>query len=232
MRYIQYLNEDTDQNTKEELHDILIVIYKRCKPFINDLINQGWNKNDDLLISGRNSRDPIIYKDIRKDRRPKNTAPIRSAVYDEIFNELFHIRFRSNAIFCSGDLHQANGYGNNTYLIFPFGKYNIIWSNKVRDMYDNMYIMKIESEYDYNYGSSKELTQDIKSFIKSAYNQGEIVKALRSENEIMLHTKEYIGFDYHIYQYNIRLYISNYGKTYPTDEVFNEYYERYIKNEI
>jgi len=257
MRYKQYINEDVEEQRKREYYNILKVLYDDCMPFINDLIRQGWDhftKADPLMYSGRNSSMSVIVGEIRKDRKPSDTEQIKHEMYDDMFYEKFKIRGRSNAIFCTGTTTTASGYGSNVYMIFPVGKYKFIWSNSVRDLYQDLLISRIEWEYDDKYQEwlrkqqSKEaqtldhpntiwyapdwlqdqFEKEIKNKIISTYSNKDILKALRSKKEIMVSGKTYVGLDHMKYQYGIKTYMGTFKNKYPTQERFDTWWERYM----
>ncbi len=152
MRYKQYLNEGYNPHA-EELLKGLQVVYTHCMPYIKDLVKGGYDyihKDMDLLYSGRNNNEPILPKDVRKDREPLDTDSDLHQILDDMMYKKFKMRGRSNSIFCTGDFLMAGGYGSNVYLIFPANKYQVLWSDSIRDLYNDrrtMFIAHLDREY-------------------------------------------------------------------------------------
>ena len=126
------------------------LVYTHCMPFIKDLVKGRYNyltKNQDLLHSGRKGSDPIIKKNIRTNRKPSDMDMDLYNYYDKTFYKKFGIKGRSGSLFCSGDSHMAGGYGDTNYIVFPVGKYEILWSDEIRDLYKNPYSDMIIDRY-------------------------------------------------------------------------------------
>jgi len=146
MRYKQFLNEGYNPHAEELLKGVQVV-YTHCMPFIKDLIKGGFNyltKADDLLYSGRNENSSIIIKNVRNDRKPTDTDEDHHNIFDDILYKKFKVRSRSNAIFCTGNLMTAGDYGSSVYIIFPTGKYEVIWSDTIKDIYKSDAVRIIE----------------------------------------------------------------------------------------
>ena len=71
---------------------------------------------------------------VRKDRKPRHLNILIHNIADEIFLELFGIKFRSQALFCTGDISEAFQYGN-VKCIEPIecDDFNVCWSPKIKD---------------------------------------------------------------------------------------------------
>ena len=171
MRLQQYLNEDI---VKERIE----LIEKNCQPFLKQMKSVNF-KNGDLLYSGRKSSDEFNKKRVRKDRNPTDT-PIKFHNWlDDWFYKKFGIRARSNSVFCTGDTDVIETYGNQ-YVIFPIGKFKIIWNSQLKDLFNIVH---------FDYG----IEHWIEEFLKKSktYKTGDLQGAIKSKNEIMLHCKEY-----------------------------------------
>ena len=131
MRLQQYINEE-----HKPLDLIIKELFDKCYPFIKEL-----NKTKNLkrfLYSGRgNQKDTFIGK-VRDDRHPMDTPDDIQEKVDDIFEEKFGWRPRSNSVFCTGDWDMAENYGLSVYSIFPIGKYKYVWSPKIYDFYSNI----------------------------------------------------------------------------------------------
>jgi hypothetical protein len=238
MKFKQYIKE----SKKTSIEYALTLIYDNCMPFIKDLVKGGFKKTDDLMYSGRNETNSIIQKNVRKDRKPTDTKINRHVFLDNAFFEKFKIKGRSQTLFCTGDYNTSYNY--NTYLIFPINKYQILWSDKIKDTYKNPYVdmvfdkNKIEiinirnDQYkktnDIKFANNYILTHkeeylnklktDVDKQIISTYHLGDVMKAIRSKHEIMVYTDKYIGLKRDEYHHIIRSYIAEFGIKYPTKE--------------
>lgn len=111
----------------------------------------------------------------RRDRRPLHTPINIHEEADIIFQEKFGIKFRSQSVFCTGDLDVATSYGNTIVRIEPIGDYEICWSPLCEDFTEI-------TNTDYN----------VKEFIEiNNYQIGNIDLAISSKNEIMLYCESY-----------------------------------------
>jgi hypothetical protein len=234
-------------------------------PYIKDLVKGGFNyleKSDDLLYSGRYSNDSIITKKVRTDRKSTDMNYDLHKMYDDIFYKKFKIYARSNAIFCSGSMIVAGGYGSTVYSIFPAGKYQVIWSDKIYDLYKNDVTTDILIKYNIKYRNyrmdildatnnstelkhllkklpqnmmssnseiKKQFFQEMDKKVLSTYHKGDIMKAIKSKNEIMLTCNYYIGLKNIDYNRVIRQYIEQNKTKFPEKEFFIEWYDRYIE---
>lgn len=140
MRMKQYINE-----AKNDPYKAVETVYKNCMPFIKEYLKYFKpNLTDDMLWSGRKGNKVMDTKAIRKDRKPVNTEPEHHEAFDDEFLKQHGERFRSNAVFVTGDLKQAEGYGDSVYGVFPIGRYKYCWSPTVRDLFnlveENYYI--------------------------------------------------------------------------------------------
>ena len=126
MRLQQYLNEDT-----WSYDDMVSLIKANCKPFLKDWQSKYIGK---FLYSGRDSSKNYDIKTIRKNRRPMSMHIAMHNIIDDWFYKKFSVRARSNAMFGSFNDDHASEYGD-VYMIFPIGKYMMLSSDKVRDLY-------------------------------------------------------------------------------------------------
>lgn len=166
-KFYNYINEMDEQKQKK-----IVSHLKKCKPFIADWKISG----GELLYSGRKMMADYIVKPVRQNRQPLDTSYKIHDKMDDQFYKKFGIKARSNSIFCTSILYNAEKYGT-PYYIFPIGNYEIIWSPWIFDLYSKVNFI------DY---------LDIGNIV-SQYKKGDLRGALRSGNEIMLHCKEYLA---------------------------------------
>jgi len=111
----------------------------------------------------------------RKNRKPSNLDFKLHYEIDNYFFKRFGIKFRSQSVFCTGDIETAKAYGK-VAEIKPIGDFEVCWSPKCFDMFE------IE---DYP-------KMDIEEFIiRNEYQIGNLEEAIKSGNEIMLYCDSY-----------------------------------------
>jgi hypothetical protein len=116
-----------------DFETILEILWKKCNPFLKDLLKPNWN--GDFLYSGRGEhKDVIMINKVRMNRIPSDMEEELSDAFDSALYNRFGFYARSNAIFCTGDKKEAKRYGN-VYMIFPVGKYKFVYSENIKDLY-------------------------------------------------------------------------------------------------
>ena len=209
MRLYNYLNEDISD---QELNKVVSRIQKECSSFLNVLENL---RGSHLIYSGRQENDPFIIKQVRKQRKPKDTPFMIHQTLNLLFEKHFGVRLRDESIFVLTDDKEAAKYGN-SYVIFPMGKYQL-WSNpQVDDLYDqlNEIWIRVKEKHEDSLGNparlmtlsgflkahslesgvGKEVWDDLKEEMENVvknYQRGFPTK--RSRKEWMLHCDSYIG---------------------------------------
>lgn len=181
MKFYKYLHEGMGIGEDE-----LDKMSSDCWPFIRDLLSIG--SVGSLLWSGRMKREQLFVGTVRKNRVPKDTPKEWHEELDRLFYEKFGIRARSNTLFCSPVQSFAESFGI-SYMIFPMGRYEIIWSPQVTDLYSDV-IKPLMS--DLNEPAGAEELEDV----VDRYTKGNLKSALKSESEIMLSCDEYYGIHY------------------------------------
>ena len=182
MRLQQYLNEVFDEDIAKERIEL---IWKKCQPFLKQMKSSNF-ENENLLYSGRRTGSQFAKKKVRKNRRPKDTPLDIHEWVDEWFYNKFGIRARSNTVFCINNRNYAMTYGK-AYVVFPIGKFEVIWSHAIEDLYDKA-TMDMGLEYWKN---------DFLSTYTKTYKKGDLQGALKSGHEIMLHCKEYYMLEFY-----------------------------------
>lgn len=222
-RFNQYINENN------QVMEIIENIRKKCKPYLKEY-NRYFRNNQFFyqLYSGRNTSTNYMKVKVRKNRTPKDMLPETHNFLDLLFKERFRIKARSESVFCTGNRRVAEKYGK-TFVIFPVGKYEILWSDKVNDLYsyidteslflDNIEYVAIHGCYngytDVEFKNcvetrTKELEKIRKDGLEdivSEYNKGNLFKAIHSGNEIMLVCNKYIAVLESFFIKNIKLFI-------------------------
>ena len=123
-RLMKYIDDDQWEKLRNGL-------LSNCKLFIKDI--KGVNK----LLYRSSPRIIESYQIIRShlmDRIPKD---IDRQMHDEL-NDEFERRFGwavRNGVFASSDYDDIKSYHKNTYIFFPIGNYECVWSPYVDDLY-------------------------------------------------------------------------------------------------
>lgn len=105
-------------------------VLSECQPFLS-------KAGGKMLYRGLPPKvitDFFTKHSVVKDREPVDTKPIIHDAMNAAFKHMYGIKFRSDAVFCTGDFHQAREYGN-ACAIFPIGEFDYLWSTKVGDAY-------------------------------------------------------------------------------------------------
>ena len=91
-----------------------------------------------LFRSGSNTGvglNEAKLKKVRKDRQPLDMSQDIQQQFDDVFDNKFGFRPRSEGSFSTFDYYTAERYGT-PFLIFPKGKYRTIWTNEFTDLWD------------------------------------------------------------------------------------------------
>ena len=124
MRLTKYLNESRLDDITEQTGEALKLIEDNCAPYLRELQKIG--NPHSLLYSGRGHIDDIyIHKRVRQNRKPTDTSIEVHNLFDDYFEDKFGVRFRSNSMFTTPSIEDADSYGE-PYIIFPVGKYNYL----------------------------------------------------------------------------------------------------------
>jgi len=143
-------------------------------------------------IRAKESKSPIFISSSPKNRKPKDTPGNIHNILDELFLQRFGWRARSDALFCSGDMSQAGFYGA-TYEIYPANGFKFVWSERIRDLYNEYDMFKYSSGI-YKGHDRPFSVEDIEEhFIQAikTYRNDDLGAALYSGHEIMVSCDKY-----------------------------------------
>jgi hypothetical protein len=133
----------------------------------------------------------------REDRNSLSSMDQMQAIFDEAMKLYGFSALRSNSIFCSGSSVQAGCYGE-TYIIFPINGFNMLWSNKFKDMIGDAY--HIQSTLARAMNSTDKMGA-IQWFVRSyQFSDTNFGEAIKSGKEIMINGS-YYAFDALHYRY-------------------------------
>jgi hypothetical protein len=95
---------------------------------------------------------PIEATTVRKDRKPRDSSKLVHELLDEWFEKNYHVKVRSEALYCTGDIGKAKPYGTPHY-VFPVGNFKILWGTwngedrPVKDSLDIAHAIGEKMEY-------------------------------------------------------------------------------------
>ncbi len=133
---IDRLFEDTDSI---DYHAIVDRLRGKCGPFIK--ANRGNFQNANLLyrgIRGDYKVGDVIELMVRKDRKPLDSSKEFHELMNTALSNHGGVRWRSEALFAISSMNVASSYGNTVVAVFPIGKYSILRSDEVRDMFTEL----------------------------------------------------------------------------------------------
>jgi hypothetical protein len=170
-----------------EVTKLAALLAKDCKPFLQQINNDIHTYTMFRGVTSTFRTDINIIK-CPVNRRSRDTDSTIHHAADDFFFEKFGVRYRSNALFVTGDLDEAGNYGSmmdgKEYIIFPRGAFKFCWSPKVQDFY----AASEGSSPRYDGDDEEELTQLLFHWLETLeYKNTDLPSAINSRNEIMLH---------------------------------------------
>ena len=151
------------------LVEIISLINRDCSKFL-----KGAGRNE--LYRGTKDHKEFFFKGtVRKDRKPTDMpAPITKDFNIEFEEEHGVANIRNISLFASGSRATASEYGK-IYRIFPIGNYTYWWNPDVEDLY--------------------QYWTEERTILPEAYKNTDLIKAIKSDNEIMFVCDEYYAID-------------------------------------
>jgi hypothetical protein len=170
-----------------------------CAPYIKAIDYQV--DNFQLLRGVKKTEKPYIAKRVRlDDRKPADVPKVIHDRINKFFVDKFGEPFR-NAMFATSDYDQASEYAfggmetGETYVVFPVGDFDFIWSKRVSDLLDEVFQHNL-STADMSRIDKKTLNKYFAKFSKhilASYIDKDLKAAIKSNNEVMIRCKEYYG---------------------------------------
>lgn len=211
------INEVTDFETNHEAQSFVDLIKRDC---------QHWIKESGLwtVLRGTSAMpDTYARVKVRQDRKPLDSSIKFQEFQNLIFRKAGLIANRSNSLFTTGNTEHARSFGN-TCVVFPIGKFNYTWSPYIRDGYemlDRQYTLpsgekfgsSIYDKLDDSAFDAEEYANSMQKALEYQGDDGSLIKAIKSGNEIMIHCHEAYLIDRDFY----------------TDEVFPILEDEFIK---
>lgn len=136
---------------------------------------------DELKEAKRNG-----FIKVKKDRCPKHSDKLIHQYADEVFFDKFGIKFRSQSVFCTGDITSAFQYGEVKCIepIVSKGS-KICWSTIVDDF------INIEYDIDMNHITKEAVEKFINDNDYRLCELSDLESAIASNNEIMVYCDTY-----------------------------------------
>lgn len=186
----QYLKEEKAM----DLEDFVALLKKDCAPYFaerhpGNLLWRGikTDPGTKLLFKVNNSIIDVAQRDIRKDRKPKDTPAFISTLLDDWFEDKFNVRARTKSMFCYGDGAEGkshSGMYGSPYIVFPIGEMKCIWSPLVNDLtfaLAKKFIISAPVE-----------AEKINEFLDNQqFTDQNLAKAMNSNSEIMIVASSY-----------------------------------------
>lgn len=195
MRYLKTYNI-----FESNLH--LDTIFSECKPFINDLKKC---ENGSFLVRGVQDYDIDIKNfPINLNRVPTDMPTWAHDILNDVFYEKFGWSCRGGIftygrIFTGKESIMEVGYGK-SYLLFPVGDYEFVWSSKHRDLYTSLQNDFFESDtmhddYESEYGEGGNGSwyyEDIDTETNNIIKAIDIIKSQNMSDEVSEEDFEWI----------------------------------------
>lgn len=190
-----------DQYLKDEVDTFINMLHNDVK---DEIINNANSNN--FLFRGISSFNKVSTFDKFKsisDREPVDTPKQIHDMIDRALYKKFGWKPRSEGVFTTGSYSDAHGYGR-TYIFFPIGDYEFVWSTTIKDCY--LKAKKIIIEYNNKVQNqklailhsksqmlnSKEFEElFIDNFSFDSFKDNDLTSAINSGNEIIFKCKEY-----------------------------------------
>ena len=180
-----------------------LILLEECQPFLDEFKKIYLNGTKLPLRRGMafQPSDHITKIKVNKNRTPTNTNIRIHNAADQWFLKTFGVKARSQAFFCTSSKKISSDYGF-SFFVFPVGKFDIIWSRRVDDLFmylrESTILKSAGVEVD-DKSKAKEMIDDpsiisdkllydtVATMLDSAdYVQGKLDEALASKNEIMV----------------------------------------------
>ena len=180
-----------DEVISQSLWEPAVSIKRDCGPFLAQIKGRVDKLALFRGVSLRYADSNFSRAACLVDRYPVSTDPTVHEVSDSWFEHRTGIKFRSNAVFASGDAKEAGGYGV-LFAIFPIGKFEICYSPVYKDLFQKW--SDFEDKHGYKlHGLASDLIEDeVDNILRAGqYRTSTLTTAIKSMNEIMIHCDEY-----------------------------------------
>lgn len=214
MQLLQQLNEQaSDLHVAQQLISAVV----QAAPFFHQrrTDTQWLYRGLDLDMHPKDGL--VTFHVPRRDRRPKDSSMLLHKALDRKFIENFHVPYRSEGVFATGSMSDAQSYGAPA-IILPQGQFTFCWGRQVPDAFtafngqsalmylrDNAHTMgeglsfpaTIDRSTAIDFIEQNEWARTLfDQWVDSEYEDGQytdkdLPAAIDSLNEIMVHCDEY-----------------------------------------
>lgn len=146
MRLVKYIIEGDGNHMIDEVDDIPIIgdiIKKDCAPYLRE-----FSQMTRFYRGTRQLSYSVNYMKPRNDRGPKDTDPDIHEWMDDWSQKKHGWKWRSQGLFTSTYSNATHGYGSDTYLFLPIGKYKYLYHPRVSDIADELPAMEDINRFD------------------------------------------------------------------------------------
>lgn len=184
-----YLTESAKEEEELVLLDCLRAIINDCQQFLHKVAANG--KFHPLFRNISASHWPNWEVKVRKGRPSLSTDEHINDSLKRAFEEEYGNDFKTTAMFASG-----KAKGENVHLIFPIGRFDYLWSEDQKDLYDALTNSENDGELYWDMHkaeSDDERDKMVKAFLKDNkfIHNKELQKAADQGHEIMIDCKYY-----------------------------------------
>lgn len=211
MRLLRFINE---MSTNISVQEALEIAVKKCSPYLKQVVKKGGRF--DFMYSGRTHNAYSFMRVVQQERHPLDTPKLIHMQLDRLFKKRWGVKYRSQSIFCTGNLNHASLYGT-PFMVFPVGNFKFLWNPKFKDLF-NYIRYDIAPSIDTNsIEGAEEFEKGLEGVIDTYQNSG-LPRAIKSGYEIMVHCKEYMALDQWTYEQSFLQFFGKYGIVEPTTE--------------
>lgn len=186
MRFNRF-NEETEAELA--VYDELIPqIKKKCQPWIHEcgggmLLRGSW-----VLGRKGNEAKPWVIVNTRTDRKPTDTPKYLHDIVDDVFEEEWGYRARSESVFCTSDWQTIMKKYGPSGIVIPIGTFDFLWSKKINDLWED-YLSEIESGM--SHLQDWQIKDHIENTLPELYTSRDLHAAIKSGHEVMIKCKQY-----------------------------------------
>ena len=163
----------------EQIDQLADVLLDKCSLYFSKTANIMWRGIGSLNVSINKFKCP-------RNRAPKDTQALVHEIANAWFVENTGIAYRADAVFTTGGVAQARGYGN-MYAIFPIGDFRFCWSPTIMD-----FTFDLAENFPDLQDDDPDAEYKIYNAMNHAMYQTTNLKgAISSGHEIMVHCDEY-----------------------------------------
>ena len=187
MKLKQYLTETMPPAFSE----IVPILEKNCKPMMRVYKKtvKMYSNREDMFCWRSTTLSNGIYevKRRRKNRKPRNTDVKVTATLDKEFKQQHGWKPRTEGVFTSS-MSNAEGYGPNMCMFFPFGNLDYLHAPGIGDLFIQSSMYGVDSSHHTGAESS------YRNLVKKYKDTGLIV-GLKDEDEFMFNCDKYLVVD-------------------------------------